>query len=309
MSNKTLYNKYRPNSLDQIKGNKETVAYLKSKIGTGGISHTILFSGPRGCGKTTTARIIARQIGCSEIDITEMNCANDTGVDITREIIRTMRNKPLAGKARAWIMDEVHCLTGNAQSNLLKPLEEPPEHVYFFLCTTDPQKLKNTIRSRCTELSVQPLTELQLTVLMKGICKKERKRVPTEVLKQIAQDSLGHPRDALSILDKIIDLDPREMESVARRAAEQQNAVIDLCRSLWKKRPWKEITGIITNLKEDPENTRRSVLGYCDSILAKADEPWAYIIMSCFRESFFYTGKPGLRLACYEALEEIKDIK
>ncbi len=238
-----------------------------------------------------------------------MNCADHNGVNDIRELRPLIRNKALDGEYRAWILDECHRLTPDAQSALLKMLEEPPSHVLFFLCTTDSQKLLGTILSRCMRLIVEALTEQQTVILLSNICKKEKKSVPKEVLSQIAIDSLGHPRDALSILESIIDLDIKDMELSARKVAEQQNAIIDLCQSLYKKKRWNEIAKILSNLKDETETIRRSVLGYCNSILLKGDNPWAYIIMDCFKETFFYTGKPGLTLACYEALEAIKENK
>lgn len=301
-----LYNKYRPDTIAKIKGNKEIVKSLLSKIETNKIPQSILLQGPRGCGKTTIARILSSCLKCAEIDYTEMNCANDTGIDPVRGINKQMKYLPIDGTAKVFILDEAHRLTANAQAALLKSLEEPPKHVWFFLCTTDPQKLLTTVKSRCMILSVEPLSEKTLIILLQSICKKENKKVPRNIIEQIAQDSLGHPRDALVILETIIDLDENDMESVAKQTAIKQNAVIDLCRCLVKKRPWKEITSIINNLKEDPENIRRAVLGYCDSILGKTDDPSSYLIMDCFKATFFYTGKPGLRIACYEALQEIK---
>lgn len=305
----SLFNKYRPLKLSELKGNKETIESLDLKIQNRSIPHSILLSGPRGCGKTTIARIVANELNCSSIDRKEINCANDTGIEPIRGIIRNMKNKPLDGDNRVFILDEVHRLTSIAQSALLKPLEEPYDHVYFILCTTDPQKLLTTVKSRCTPFIVNPITEKQIIILMKNICRSEKKKVPMEVLGKIALDSLGHSRDALVILEKIIDLNPKQMLSVAEKTASQQNEVIDLCRSLWNKRSWKEITSIINNIKEDPEIVRRSILGYCDSILAKSDNPWAYLIMDSFKDTFFYTGRPGLRIACYEAWIEIKGKK
>lgn len=208
----SLHTKYRPKTLDDFAGNRMLVDSLQSLLTKDSVDipHTYLFIGPRGCGKTTLARIFAMMLNCSGFDLKEQNAADFRGIDSSREIVRRMRLKSLDAKGnRGWIIDEVHKWTNDAQNAILKALEEPPEHVFFFLCTTDPQKLLKTIRSRCIIYEVSTLSFKQIIKLLKEITNKEKKHVPGEVLMQIAQDSQGHPREALTILEKVIDLPER----------------------------------------------------------------------------------------------------
>ena len=302
----SLHTKYRPKTLDDFAGNRMLVDSLQSLLTKDSVDipHTYLFIGPRGCGKTTLARIFAMMLNCSGFDLKEQNAADFRGIDSSREIVRRMRLKSLDAKGnRGWIIDEVHKWTNDAQNAILKALEEPPEHVFFFLCTTDPQKLLKTIRSRCIIYEVSTLSFKQIIKLLKEITNKEKKHVPGEVLMQIAQDSQGHPREALTILEKVIDLPERQMLRTARQSAAQENKAIDLCKALINGADWNVVKKILSGLQdEEPENIRRYIIAACHNILLKEDNPRAFLVLDTFREPFYNTGKPGLTLACYEAL-------
>jgi len=203
-------------------------------------------------------------------------------------------------------MDEVHKLTGDAQAALLKNLEEPPDHVYFILCTTDPQKVIPTIRGRCVQLSVSPLSDEQMKRLLKRVSKRERIELPEEVMEQIIEDSAGFPRNALKILDKISALAPEEMLETAKQEAAVQNQAIELCQALIKKAGWKQVSNILQGLKdEEPESIRRLVLGYCSSVLLKSGNSDAFFILESFEDPLYDIGRPGLVLACYRAVQSI----
>ena len=158
-----LYKRFRPKSLDAVVGNGGTVAALQKFLKKGNLPHTILFKGPSGCGKTTLARILAKELGCGVLDLREYNSADFRGIDTIRDISRIMTNAPAAGNCRVFILDEAHQLSKDAQNAALKILEDTPKHVYFFICTTDPQKLIATIRSRCTEMPVDLLKLDEMT--------------------------------------------------------------------------------------------------------------------------------------------------
>jgi DNA polymerase III gamma/tau subunit len=265
---------------------------------SGGIFH-------HNCGKTTLARIAAAQLGCSDMDLVEVDSADFRGIDTVRDIRRQMGLSPLAGSCRVWILDEIHRATVDAMSALLKALEDTPPHVYFMLATTDPQKLLPTILSRCTELKVAPLEEEQIVRLLHRVTKQEGKSVPMPVLKQIAMNSLGHPRAALVMLDKIIDLPEASMNRAVEKAAVEQSQIIDLCRMLMKKANWKQVSGVLKGLKDQaPEDVRRAVLGYCSAVLLSGDEPKAFVVMDAFRAPTYDLGWPGIVMACYEIVGE-----
>src|SRR5690606_19906655 len=269
--NLTLALKYRPKTLDEVIGNRQIVEVLKKQL-TGQssqpLSHSILLHGPTGCGKTTLARIIARELGVQDDDLKEIDSADFRGIDTIREIRKQCQYKPLSSPYRVWILDEVHQLTKAAQSGLLKTLEDTPKHVYFILCTTDPQKLLPTIRGRSSQLQVQQLTEKEMKRLLFRVVKAEGESLDKEVYEQIIQDSMGHPRNALQILAQVLAVDPDKRLKVAKQAAETQSQTIELCRALISRASWKKISEILKGLKdEDAEQIRRAVLGYCQSIL------------------------------------------
>lgn len=305
----SLYLKYRPKTFKSFIGNEKTLKSLKSiiKRDRKDVPHAMLFTGPSGCGKTTLARITAKKLKCSKEDFHELDAADFRGIDTVREIRKYINFCPTSGDCSAWLLDECHKLTTDAQDALLKALEDTPEHVYFLLATTDPQKLIKTIRNRCMEFSVSPLTDEQLIQLMNTVIESESKSVPEDVIEQIAMDVVGSSRAALVILDMIIDLDEDDMLEAAKQRAVEENQVIELCRALLHSRSWKDIAKILKSIDQDPEKMRRMVLGYCNSVLLNSGNSMGvYEIMDAFRDNFFDTGKAGLTLACYEATPDSK---
>ena len=300
----TLAIKHRPNRLDDVVGNSDVIEILRSQLnGSQPMPKSVLFHGPTGCGKTTLGRIIARELGAKGGDLREVDSADFRGIDTIREIRKQSVYRPLESPCRVWILDEVHRLTGDAQSALLKALEDTPPHVYYILCTTDPQKLLPTIRGRCSQLQVRPLSEREMKQLLRRVVKAEGETLTKEVYDQIAQDSLGHPRNALQILAQVLAVGEESRLKVARKTAEIQSQTIELCRALLDGSPWKKISNVLTGLKEeDPEQIRRAVLGYCQAVLLKEQNDRAAEIMTEFIDPFFNSGFPGLVLACYSTL-------
>ena len=303
-----LHIDFRPDTLDNIVGNRTTVDSLRNVLSKESRPHSYLFTGPRGCGKTTLARIAANMCGCIDFDLVELDTAQFGNIDSVRAIRRKMYKKSLHGGNRGWLLDEVHMLgEGGAseknkpQNALLKALEEPPPHVYFFLCTTDPDRLLGTIRDRCNLSEVSPLTQKQTISLLSSVTEET---IPDEVLLQIAKDSNGHPREALISLEKVIGMPERQMLRAIKQSVSAESKAIDLCRALIQKKSWKVVTEILKGLgKEEPEKIRRDVIGYASAVLLSKADPHAYVVLDCFREPFYNTGRPGLVLACYEALE------
>jgi len=300
----SLYLKYRPKSLDEIYGNSDlvrTLSNILSDVET--CPQVFMLHGPTGCGKTTIARIIADRLECKGMDLREVDVADYRGIDSIREIRKQAQFRPLEGKCKVWILDECHRLTPDAQSALLKILEDTPKDVYFILCTTDPQKVLPTIRGRCSQFQVKQLSPDDMFALLRSIVKAEEERLPKTVYDQIIQDSLGHPRNAIQTLEQVLQAEPEDRLKVAKRAAEEQSQSIELCRALLKGAGWKEITNILSGLQEqDPEGIRRHVLAYCNSILLKGRNDQAARVMEEFIEPFWNAGKPGLTLACYSVI-------
>ncbi len=219
----TLYRKYRPKKFEDIVGQEIIVKTLKNSIKNNKISHAYLFIGPRGTGKTSTAKIFARAVnclnnndgdicGCCDIcnvsgddclDIIEIDAASNNGVDEIRNLREKINLVPSELKYKVYIIDEVHMLTIQAFNALLKTLEEPPEHIIFILATTDPQKIPETIISRCQCFNFSRMTEQNIIDNLTMVSKKENIDVDIEVLKNIAIVSDGGMRDSLGMLDKL----------------------------------------------------------------------------------------------------------
>lgn len=299
----SLYNKYRPKTFDEIVSNQETVEVLKNLLSSPNPPHSYLLHGPTGCGKTTLGRIIAFSLNSSGENLIEINSADFRGIDTIREIYQRSMYSSLRGQNKVFIIDECHKLTNDAQNALLKMLEEPPISVYFVLCTTDPQKLLETVRGRCQQLAVSPLNELQTKRLLRGILVKEGKRIKEEVMLQIIETSRGLPRNAIQILEQVLSVAEDKQLEVAKKFEERKVASIELCRALIGKKSWKEISSILKELKndEDPETLRRMILGYFQTVLLSKEDDRVAAIMEPFLDSFYNSGFPGLVYACYLA--------
>lgn len=297
----SLYLKYRPTNFKQVHGNEEIVEALAKMVATPAeCPHSMLFHGPKGNGKTTLARLVAKELGIKGQDLREMDTADFRGIDSVREIRKQAKYKPLEGNRRMWILDEAHQLTKDAQNALLKILEDTPNHVYFALCTTDPQKLLPTVKDRCSKFEVRPLTNKEMTKLLVKICKAEKEPLQKKVVLQIVKDANGHPRAALQILDQAFRVDPDKRLKVAKQSVAQENESIELCRAMINREPWSKVRNILKGLKdEDPESVRRHVLGYTQSVVLNGDNEQAGAILEEFIHPFYESGMPGLVYACY----------
>ncbi|MGI9392048.1 MAG: DNA polymerase III subunit gamma/tau [Parvibaculales bacterium] len=221
--------KYRPQSFADLLGQEVMVQTLSNAFASGRIAHAFMFTGMRGIGKTTTARILARALNykngeadepsidmpvlgvhCQEImegrhpDVIEMDAASRTGIDDIREIIESVRYKPLSARYKIYIIDEVHMLSKQAFNGLLKTLEEPPPHVKFIFATTEERKIPVTVLSRCQRFGLRRLDQKTSLVLLSKICSAEGVEMSEEAKMLIARAAEGSARDALSLLDRVI---------------------------------------------------------------------------------------------------------
>lgn len=223
MSYLALYRKYRPVDFNSVYGQEEVVTVLKNAIISGKISHAYLFCGPRGTGKTTIAKIIARLVNCDNLvdgnpcgkcynclnylnsnDIVEIDAASNNGVDEIRELRDKINLVPSNAKYKVYIIDEVHMLTTQAFNALLKTLEEPPSHVIFILATTEPHKIPLTIASRCQKFRFSKIDDAKIVARLSEICKLEDISIDNDSLFEIARLSDGGMRDAINFLDQLV---------------------------------------------------------------------------------------------------------
>ena len=223
-----LYRKYRPQSFKDLIGQENIVKALTNAINLNKISHAYLLCGPRGTGKTTTARIIAKSLNCAKgqtldpcgecpsckdiinsnpIDVIEIDAASNRKVEDARNILEKIQFVPVNGKFKIYIIDEVHMLTTEAFNTLLKTLEEPPENVIFILATTEPHKVLDTIISRCQRFDFRRITTEDIVARLKYIAQQENISITEDALYTIARSSAGGMRDSLALLDQISVLD------------------------------------------------------------------------------------------------------
>lgn len=215
---KSLYRRYRPVNLDGVIGQEQVVKPLLSSLKAGKISHAYLFIGPRGCGKTSVARILAHEVNGFKyeieddyVDIIEIDGASNRGIDNIRELREKVMIAPTSGKYKVYIIDEVHMLTKEAFNALLKTLEEPPAHVIFIMATTDAYKVPVTITSRAQTYTFKLADKNVMFEYLKSVCKKEKIKITDEALQIVAKRGGGSFRDSLSLLDQISTLSDNEI--------------------------------------------------------------------------------------------------
>jgi len=199
-----LYRKYRPDNFNDVRNQDHIIAVLKGALEKGMIPHALLFTGSRGTGKTTVARIFAHAVGAHDVDIYEIDAASNRGIDDIRELKEAVHTLPYESSYKVYIIDEVHMLTKEAFNALLKTLEEPPAHVIFILATTEKDKLLDTITSRCQVFEFHAPTREELADTVMGIAKKEKFSLDAHAADVIALAADGSYRDALGIVQKVM---------------------------------------------------------------------------------------------------------
>ena len=221
---KALYRRYRPKSLEEVVAEKQVTEPLLASIRKDQIGHAYLFVGPRGCGKTSVARILAHQINGFKyeleddyLDIIEIDAASNTGVDNIRELRERAVVAPVEGKYKVYIIDEVHMLSKSAFNALLKTLEEPPEHVVFIMATTNFEKVPATIVSRCQTFQFKLADPSEMLEHLKKVTKAEKIQIEDEALNIIINRGGGSFRDTLSLLDQISTISTKKITAEAVR--------------------------------------------------------------------------------------------
>src|SRR5213595_474179 len=232
MSYQVLARKWRPKRFAELVGQEHVVRALSNALDSDRMHHAFLFTGTRGVGKTTIARIFAKSLNCERgqgaepcgecaacmdidagrfVDLLEIDAASNTGVDDVRALIENAQYMPARGRTKVYLIDEVHMLSKSAFNALLKTLEEPPGHVKFILATTEPEKVLPTILSRCQRYDFRNIPTREIAGHLRDICKQEKIKAGDDALIMVAKAGAGSMRDALSLLDRLLSVGDKEL--------------------------------------------------------------------------------------------------
>jgi DNA polymerase III gamma/tau subunit len=305
-----LHLTHRPNNLDEFFGNESLKESIASILARQDRPRAFLLTGPSGCGKTTLARIISKEINCSDPDYSERNVSDTRGIDDARKMIQDMLYMPREGDVKVYCLDEVQGATAAFQESILKALEDTPKHVTFILCTTDPQKLKKTIKTRCSQFEVRPLPGPMMTDFIGSILDKEfgqeRAIFPDEFFSAIVEAADGCPRQALVILDQVIDLqDFDKMIEAIKRTRPSEASLKELMNKLLSKAPWPKVAEVLKAMDqagEEWESLRLGVLAWAYSVMLNKGQEQAAKILHHFQEPLFHDGKYLFALYCWKCL-------
>lgn len=291
-----LYNKYRPKTFDEIVGQDEAIKSIKSELNAG--HNAFLFVAEKGCGKTTTAECVAQYLGIDKLNIRMINASNERKIEDIRAIGEELRFAPLDDNKIIYILDECHGLTNDAQDCLLHIVEKSPEWSVFVFATTNPEKLKEPLRSRLSLIRFKPLDSETMYRMLRKISHKEGIEIDSEILKQIASESQGSSRNALKRLGQVLYLKTDEERKEFLRLnpnVDENPDAIELCRALIKREGWEKYTACLDKLKDELESSaegvRHLVMSYAISVLKKGMNPTAVAMLQAFSNADTYKNK------------------
>ena len=298
----------RPKTIDEIWGNEQTKESIKNLLNKENKPQVYLFSGHFGSGKSTFSRVLAHELGADDASIEEYNCSDNTGVDFARGLIEDSQYS--LSDTKVVILDEFHQCTNAAQNCLLKLFEDVPTGVYYICCTTAPEKVIPTIKSRCIHYTVSPINVDEMPKYLRRVCKAEGIDASIEVLEAIAEKVEGVPRDALKLLDKVAGLEEDKALQIINETTTgeaEDPDIRSICQELLKGGSWKTIAANLKNIKSsDAEGTRRMIAGYMSAVILNSANAKAACVLSYFTDNFYDSGFSGLVLACFSAYTEVK---
>lgn len=301
-----LYRKYRPTSFAEVIGQDRAVAILQTKLKEENLPHVVLFTGSTGTGKTTLAQITAKELGCTDANLVEINVGSERGIDVIREIGKDMYLSPMGGKSRVWLLEEVVQLPKATQQASLSILENAPKHVWFLLCTSDTSGLLPTFLGRCFVIRLETLSQLSIERIIAKIIDKEGKHLDMSILHKVALKAEGNARRAIQLLEAVLTTDDEDsqLHILEISSLEEDKKLEFLAKALLSQRPWKVIAPIIESIEDkDLEGIRRQVLAYAGKVLLSSGQPRANLIIKAFYDSWQMVGKAGLISACWDCCQ------
>lgn len=292
----SLYLRYRPTSYSEIVGQDQAVSLLKAKSA---VQHIILLTGSSGTGKTTLARIAAKEVGCTTIH--EKDCADDRSIDMVRDLKESMRYHALTGGSQAWIMDEATQLPKTTQQAMLTAMEECPEWIWLFFCTTDTTGLLPTFLGRCFQVNLYDLGPRELEKIVARALIGEKKKLPMPVMTSINKKSFGSARMALQLAEAALAFDgdeAKQLQIINSSSTVDDDKVEFLARLLIKRSAWTEVAKSLSGVTEqDVFGLRKQVSTYMAKVLLGGNNDMAVIVLEKFSE---VTDLPSLILACWK---------
>lgn len=332
----TLYRKYRPNNFDTVFGQEYIKKSIQNALDQNKLAHAYLFSGPRGVGKTTIARIIAKSVNCmkngisskpclscencvsiaegNNLDIIEIDAASNRGIDEIRSLKESINYQPVRCRMKVYIIDEIHMLTNEAFNALLKTLEEPPKHAIFILATTEINKLPDTIISRCICYNFKTLSENEAIDMMRNCVEKENIKIDDDSLKLIFKKSGGSARDAFSILEQISSTNFGEditEELVKKTLGMVSREYFVKFNEYLKNEQKEELVKFVDEMYEDGIQIEQFLKDFCDFLKAneKDIDYISLVITNIYSSLNIFKNEDDIRIIVYIIIYNILKVK